>query len=101
MWVSQKPKKDRDGTRWNFTIWYDWTGDSANVPYRLFFWNDKKHTCGVVFFPPASNANFSRLKTTMSKLVKDPNMRKKHEKGLRFPLERHYSAYGAFPEETA
>jgi len=41
----------------------------------------------------------SRLKRLIEKLVADPTLRKKHRKQLQFPLERHYSEYGAFPEE--
>jgi len=36
----------------------------------------------------------------MGKLTKDPVLRQKHYKELRFPLERYYPEYGAFPGET-
>jgi hypothetical protein len=36
----------------------------------------------------------------IEKLVADPDLRAKHQRELRFPLERHYEEYGAFPEES-
>jgi len=95
MWVDQKSRKDRDGKRWHFCVWY--AVPTAKLQ-RVFFWDDTMENCGVVF--SAGSTNFSRLKPVIEKLVADPSLREKHRKQLRFPLERHYSDYGAFPEEN-
>ncbi|HEX5211276.1 MAG TPA: hypothetical protein VFW22_06035 [Pseudolabrys sp.] len=97
MWVDQKARKDSDGKRWHFCIWYD-LALLAAPPQRVFFWDDKKENCGVVFVSPS--ASFPRLKQLIDKLAADPALRDKHRKELRFPLQRHYSDYGAFPEEN-
>ena len=100
MWHDQKPRRDKDGKRWNFSIWYDvWTDGNVWSADRLFFWDDDKTFCGVVLFPRGSAKHFSRLKQLAEKLVSDPALRKQHRRELQFPLERHYSEYGAFPEE--
>lgn len=67
---------------------------------RLFFWDDKKLSCGVVLFPPGREVHFSRLKQIVAKLVANPELRAEYERDLRFPLERHYSNYPVFPEEA-
>jgi hypothetical protein len=35
----------------------------------------------------------------MEKLVADHELRRKYQRNIDFPLERHYPEYGAFPEE--
>jgi hypothetical protein len=96
MWVEQKSRKDSDGKRWHFCIWY---ALSAGVnAERVFFWDDQRENCGVVIFS-AGGKHFSRLKQLIQKLAPDPALRQKHRRPLRFPLERHYSDYGGFPEE--
>src|SRR5262245_2503803 len=100
MWHSQKPRRDKSGKRWNFYIWADvWTEEKVLIAERLFFLDDKKAFCRVIRFPTGSDIHLSRLKTLIEKLVADPALRKKHRRELRFPLERYYSEYGAFPEE--
>ncbi|HTV35988.1 MAG TPA: hypothetical protein VMF12_06110 [Xanthobacteraceae bacterium] len=94
MWVDQKSRKDSDSKRWHFCIWYPMSGEKAQ---RVFFWDDSKENCGVVFFPEPTN--FSRLRQAIEKLAADSTLREKHRKQLRFPLQRYYSDYGAFPEE--
>jgi hypothetical protein len=95
MWVDQKSRKDSNGKQWNFRVWY---GLPSGQSKRVFFWDESKEDCGVVFC--AAWTHFSRLKQLIEKLVADPSLREKHRKELRFPLERHYSEYGAFPEEN-
>ena len=103
MWHDQRPRKDTHGRRWNFRIWADtWTdAKTKNVVMaeRLFFWNDTKSQCGLVLFPVGSAVHFSRLKQMEERLVSDSALRKHYQRELRFPLERHYSQYGVFPEE--
>jgi hypothetical protein len=68
---------------------------------RVFFWDDTKSFCGVVVFPPGKDVHFSRLRALIKKLVSDPDLRNQYRRELHFPLERHYSDYGVFPEETS
>jgi len=102
MWRDLQPQKDRSGSRWNFRSWssFLWNKDKLVMAHRLFFWNDDKSNCGVVLFLPESGQGFGRAKGFMEKLVADPTLREKHRRELRFPLERHYGDYGAFPEEV-
>ena len=103
MWHDQRPRKDTHGRRRNFRLWADtWTdAKTKNVVMaeRLFFWNDTKSQCGLVLFPVGSAVHFSRLKQMEERLVSDSALRKHYQRDLRFPLERHYSQYGVFPEE--
>lgn len=66
----------------------------------MFFWDDNKEHCGAVIFAAGRGTSIPRLKQLIDKLLADPALRDKHRKQLRFPLERHYSDYGAFPEEN-
>ena len=68
---------------------------------RLFFWNDNKSNCGVVLFLPGDNQHFSRIKQLIENLVVDRGLREKYRRELRFPLERNYAEFGAFPEELS
>jgi hypothetical protein len=100
MWKDEPPRRDSTGKRWNFRIWYDvWTEGNVQMAERVFFWDDSKEHCGVVVFPAGSDVHFSRLKDWIKKLVADASLRKQYQRDLRFPLERHYSTYGAFPEK--
>jgi hypothetical protein len=97
-----KPRIDKSGNKWNFRVWGDsWTDNNGVVlsAQRIFFWNDKKNFCGVVLLPPGSAVHVSRLHRMIDKLVADATLRQRYKRELRFPLERHYSDYGAFPEE--
>jgi hypothetical protein len=83
-------------------IWHEaWTEDEVLTAERLFFWMTENRNAGVILFPPGSTVHFSRLWQMMEKLAKDAPLREKHFRKLRFPLERHYSEYGVFPEEKA
>jgi len=91
-----KPRKDKAGKKWNFRVWHDFS-HTKHVE-RVFFWDDKREFCGVVLISPGIHV--SALRQLIQKLVADPALRKKHQRELRFPLERHYSEYGAFLEEN-
>src|SRR5262245_47023138 len=68
VWHDQKPRRDKDGKRWNFSIWYDvWTDGKLWSADRLFFWDDDKTFCGVVLFPRGSSVHFSRLNQLVEK----------------------------------
>jgi hypothetical protein len=92
-----KPRKDKTGKRWNFRVWTH-VSPVRHVE-RVFFWDDKREFCGVVFVSPAIHV--SALHRLIQDLVADPALRKKYQRELRFPLERHYSEFGAFPEENS
>ena len=100
-WAEQKARRDKSGKRWNFCFWHEVLHEERVVDaQRLFFWDDGKTDCGVVLLLPGSAINYSRVKTLIDKLVANPTLRKQHGRDLRFPLERHYSDFGAFPEES-
>jgi hypothetical protein len=102
MWQDEQRRKDSNGKRWHFRIWVDvWTEDKPIMAERVFFWDDSKSHCGVVLFAPGSDVHFSRLKQLIGKLVADAALREQYRRDLRFPLERNYSDYGAFPEEQS
>ena len=96
-----KPRRDKSGKRWNFRVWHEiWTEDKVLDAQRVFFWDDGKDCCGVVLLLPGKTLHVRDLHSLIEKLVADPELREKHKRDLRFPIERHYSEYGAFPEET-
>jgi hypothetical protein len=100
MWQGLKSRKDKRGKRWNFSFWHEtWAKEKVVHAQRLFFWDDTRTRCGVVLFPPGHAIPYSRVKSLIEKLVSDPALRKKNRRELSFPLERHYSDFGAFPEE--
>lgn len=95
-----KPRRDKSGKRWNFRVWHEsWTEDKSLYAQRVFFWDDKKDFCGVVLLLPGKALHVRDLHSLIGKLAADACLRAKHKRDLRFPLERHYSEYGAFPEE--
>jgi hypothetical protein len=96
-----KPRHEKGGKRWNFRVWHEvWTDEKVRSAQRVFFWDDEKSSSGVVLLPPGLTMHVSQLHKLIDKLVADPSLRAKHERDLHFPLERHYSEYGAFPEEN-
>jgi hypothetical protein len=102
LWTEEKPRKAKNGVRWNFTYWHSvWTSDRTKSSQRLFFWDDDKSECGVVVLIPGATMHYSRIKSLIEKLVADPDLRKKYHKEIQFPLERHYPEFGALPEEIA
>jgi hypothetical protein len=54
-----------------------------------------------VVFPAGKAVHRSRLRALVRKLVSDPDLRNQYRRELHFPLERHYSDYGVFPEEPS
>lgn len=102
MWQKEERYQDRLGKVWHFRYWSESWKEPKGFAYasRLFFWDDDKECCGVVIFPPATPKRLNRARFLTAKLVADPNLRKHHQRDLRFPLERYYSDYGSFPEEN-
>jgi hypothetical protein len=102
-WEEEQPKRDGKGKRWHFQIWMDsWAENGKYVcGQRLFFWSDDKSDCGVIIVEPAKAAHVSRLRNRIKKLVSEPEFRRKYRRELRFPLERYYREWGAFPEEIS
>jgi hypothetical protein len=101
-WNEVKPKQGKDGVRWYFTYWHSpWPGDDVKVEkaQRLFFWNQGMSELGAVILPPGKTMSYARIESLIEKLVADPKLRKKYQRDIEFPLERHYPEYGAFPEE--
>lgn len=95
-------RKDKSGKRWNFRVWHEvWTDTKILSAQRIFFWDDDKAWCGVVLLMPGSTVHISRLHRIIANLVADQTLREKYRRELHFPLERHYSKYGAFPEEQS
>jgi hypothetical protein len=93
-----KPRLDSFGTRWNFRVWHD-VVDLHHVA-RVFFWDDARVSTGVMIMSKAARTDVAALHAMIQKLASDPDLRARHERELTFPLERHYSSYGAFPEEA-
>ena len=105
-WGSQnldKPRRDKTGKRWNFRIWHDVLEIDNRAVHvaRVFFWDDKYELTGVRLFGPGDDTHITALRSFIEKLVASPTLRSKHRRELRFPLERHYSEFGVFPEETS
>jgi hypothetical protein len=98
----EKPRRDKSGKRWNFYYWYAGAlSDPSCQAQRLFFWDDAKTDCGVVLFSPGKTIAYTHIKSLIPKLVADQTLRKKHQRELQFPIEKHYSKYPTFPEEIS
>jgi hypothetical protein len=97
-WEPLAAKQDRRGKRWNFSYWH--TVLSPIKAQRLFFWDDEFKECGVILFHGGSTRPYSQIRNLVDKLVADQRLRTQHRRELRFPLERHYAEFGAFPEEA-
>jgi hypothetical protein len=92
-----KPRRDKTGKRWNFRVWHEVNASGHHE--RVFFWDDKQEYCGIVLISPGIHV--SKLHRLIDRLVADPALRAKHRRELGFPLDRHYSEFGAFPEEKS
>ena len=90
------PRLDKNGKRWNFRVWHDVIHGIHKE--RVFFWDDAREVTGVVF--PNPSLHVRQLHSLIEKIVADPSLRERHRRDLNFPLERHYSEYGSFPEEA-
>jgi hypothetical protein len=98
----ERPRKDKSGKRWNFYYWYaEPFVPKSQKAQRLFFWDDAQTDCGVVLFSPGKTIAYSRIQSLIPKLVADQTLRRKYQRELQFPLEKHYSEYPVFPEETS
>ena len=93
-----KPRRDNNGVRWNVRVWHD-VVENKHVA-RVFFWNDERAVCGVRIFGPNERTHVKVLHAFIEKLISSSDVRQKYSRDLRFPLERHYSVYGVFPEES-
>lgn len=101
-WSPEKSRKDKSGKRWNFCYWYAGPfGDKSLHGQRLFFWDDSKKACGVVLFLPGKTVRYSQVSDLMGKLVAHESFRKQYQRDILFPLEEHYTLFGAFPEEVS
>ena len=110
-----KARTDKTGTNWNFRVWHEalsfegprdlppqyYTLKGMQHVARVFFWDDKRRSTGVVLLGPNATTDVRALHSLIHKLASDPKLRTQHQRKLRFPLDRHYSEYGAFPEEAA
>jgi hypothetical protein len=105
MWLNGQnlntPRYDKDGRKWNFRVWHDaFTIGRTVTVARVFFWDEVKETTGVVLLGPDIGKHVRDLHGLIQKLVASKELRAAHQQELRFPLERHYADYGAFPEES-
>jgi hypothetical protein len=96
-----RPGIDNSGKRWNFRVWSDVLTIGLPVRVaRIFFWDDRRESTGVVLLGPDVSQHVRDLHGVIQKLVASNDLRARHQRELRFPLERHYAEYGAFPEES-
>jgi hypothetical protein len=95
MWPNEKVRKDRSGRRWNFHYQYFGKGFGQ----RLFFWDEERQECGVLLFPAEATRRYAQIENLIDNLVADADLRKRHHRELKFPLDRHYSDFEVFPEE--
>ena len=93
------PRELKDGRHLHFRVWHDIV-ESQHVT-RVFFWDDDRKETGVALLAPGNRTDVSALRALIQKIAADPELRSTYARELRFPLERHYSDYGAFPEEAA
>ena len=99
-WNEERPRQGKSGERRRFTYWHSvGFGEGLKSAQRLFFWNQDKSECGVVILPPDKTMRYARIKSLIEKLAADQELRRKYQRDIEFPLERHYFEYGAFPEE--
>jgi hypothetical protein len=103
MWLSgqnlDKPRRDKQGTRWHFRVWST-VGDAGHST-RVYFWNDARDFCGVKIFLRDDDSNVRKIHAFIDKLVASADLRAGYRRPLEFPLERHYDEFGAFPEEKS
>ena len=92
-----KPRRDKSGKRLNFRVWHEVVELHHRV--RVFFWDDQKGCCGVRIFRVGDDTHITALHCFIEKLTASATLRDKYRRNLDFPLERHYSMYGVFPEE--
>jgi hypothetical protein len=76
-------------------------GEEIKKAQTLFFWDDAKADCGVLLFLPGATVRYSRISDLIDNLTAKSAIRERYKRVLAFPLEDHYSEFGAFPEEAA
>jgi hypothetical protein len=97
-----KPRTDKRGTKWSFRVWHEVVAlQGPEHVARVFFWDESQDRTGVVLLGPEASTHVRSIHNVIDKLVANSEFRKKHLRLLRFPLDRFYSMYGAFPEELA
>jgi len=94
-----KPRRDSTGKLWHFRVWS--CVGAGQMGQRVFFWDHEKRECGVVLLLGRSSLHVSKLHQLIDKLAADSALRQRYQRELEFQLERHYSNFGAFPEEVA
>ena len=94
------PRRDKSGRRWNFRVWNEvfTVGKSLSVA-RVFIWDEDRKSTGVVLLGPDVKKHVRDLHGLIDKLLASEQLRALHRRELRFPFERFYAEYGAFPEE--
>jgi hypothetical protein len=94
------PRTDKSGKKWNFRVWHEvFTSRRTVSVARIFFWDERRSSTGVVLLGPDVNHHVRDLHALIQKLVASEELRSAHRRELRFPLERFYAEYGVFPEE--
>ena len=85
------PRKDASGAVWHFRVWHDHV--DGMYRQRVFFWNDARSETGVVELHGDQVLHVSRLKQVITKLIKQPEYRARHQRAIEIPVERKYSVY--------
>jgi hypothetical protein len=86
------PRQLKDGRSLHFRVWHA-VVDSRHIA-RVFFWDDDRKETGVALLQPGNRTDVAALKALIEKIAADAGLRSSYARGLRFPLERHYSEYG-------
>jgi len=90
-------RADKRGDKWHFRVWHEII-NTRHVA-RVFFWDEAHRASGVVLLSGETRSDVRYLHNLIQKLVADAHLRAKYQREIRFPLDRHYERYGAFPEE--
>jgi hypothetical protein len=85
------PREDSTGQVWHFRIWHDHV--QGVYIQRIFFWNQARSETGVIEMKADQTRRISRLKEIIAKLAHDPKYRARHNRPIKFPVERKYAAY--------
>jgi hypothetical protein len=83
-----KPIYDKKGRAWHFRVWHDFI--EGVYIQRIYFWNDEKSEMRMLEFQGNKTLNVKQIKTRMRKLAINGEYRRKCQKILSFPIERHY-----------
>lgn len=91
------PRRDAEGRLWHFRVWHDFV--EGRYLQRIFFWDDPRQDTGMAEFAGDQALHVTRLRQRISKLVSDPDYRRRFHRPLVFPVERHYGG-GEPPAEA-